>query len=152
MQGKTNAYEKDDVIQGETHAKNWKVWFVAGKKITWLKDFNHITDSDGYDNLPVLSCKAIIQWRDYFLNKYVCIYVLHIRFQYLGHPYFSHVCLYKLRLLKKLVSFCSMHCNENPCMNSFSGNCAASVPIHTFMYLWAINISHERSTYFAAAN
>ncbi len=39
-----------------------------------------------------------------------------------------------------------------PFMYSFSGNCAASEPISTFMCLWAINTySQDRSTYFPAA-
>ncbi len=100
---------KSLIKQEKTHAKDWKVWYEAGKKITWLKDFNHIIDSDGYNNLPVLSCKAVIQWGDYHLNKYVCIpcttckiYLLHFIFQCLIHSYFR----------KNWVQSVQVHCQE----------------------------------------
>ncbi len=45
------------------------------------------------------------------------------------------------------------HCNENPLYVFLSaGNSAASVPISTFMCLWAIYIVLDRSTYFLRQN
>jgi hypothetical protein len=47
-----------------------------------------------------------------------------------------------------------MHCNENPIyrMHSFFGNCAASLPISTFICVCERFIySQDRSTYFPAA-
>ena len=49
-------------------------------------------------------------------------------------------------------TFLSNSATKIPFMNSFSGNCAATVPISTFVCLWAIYIySQDRSTYFPVA-